>query len=287
MNQDVDPNKAAVKEYWESHPLGSLDIEAGLGSRKYFEAHDRLYSEECAFSCHLFEFLNHAGELVLDVGCGPGWLVRNYAKGGAKVVGIDLAESSVRLTRDSLDLFGLSGFLLVGDAENLPFAADTFGFVSCNGVLHHTPDTEAGFNEIFRVLKPGGRAIISLYYRNFLLRPAIFPFTRLILRLMGLNAPGRSALTSARSVDEFVRAYDGDMNPIGKAFDIQQVKDLCQRFDILGVEVHFFPRRFLPYPNLIPRWLYRLLDRWLGLMIYVQLGKPGKTKVKPGCSGCN
>lgn len=247
----------------------------------YFEAHDRLYVEECAFSRHLFEFSENVGKSVLDVGCGPGWLVRNYAGGGAKVVGIDLAESAVRLTSHSLDLFGLSGLLLVGDAENLPFADDTFDFVSCNGVLHHTPGTRVGFQEILRVLRPGGRAIISLYYRNFLLRPTVFPLARFALRLMGVSPPGRDALTSAGSVEDFARVYDGNLNPIGKIFNRKESEELCQGFEILNVEVHFFPRRFLPYPNLVPRWLHRLLDRWLGTMIYLQLRKPGE---EPGAS---
>jgi SAM-dependent methyltransferase len=266
--------KSAVKRYWEDHPLGSLDINVSSGSQEYFETHNRIYDEECIFSRHLFEFSENAEKLVLDIGCGPGWLVRNYAKGDAKIVGIDLTERAIRLTSESLNIFDLSAKLLVGDAERLPFAENTFDFISCNGVLHHTPDTEAGFRELFRVLKPKGRAIVSLYYRNFLLGPAIFPLTRFVLRLMGVNPSGRSKLTSSTSVEDFVSVYDGNLNPLGKAFDRQEVEILCQQFDLLNVEIHFFPRLFLPCPNLIPNWLYRWLDHRLGTMIYLQLHKP-------------
>jgi len=74
-------------------------------------------------------------------------------------------------------------------------------------------------------------------------------------------------------VEDFVRVYDGDLNPIGKVFDRKEAEELCWQFDLLNVEVHFFPRRFLPYPNLVPRWLHRSLDHWLGTMIYLQLQK--------------
>ena len=53
-----------------------------------------------------------------------------------------------------------------GDAEALPFADEFFDIVYSNGVLHHTNDTEKAVDEVFRVLKPGGRAVIMLYCKS-------------------------------------------------------------------------------------------------------------------------
>ena len=52
------------------------------------------------------------------------------------------------------------------DAENLEFADDSFDLVYSHGVLHHTPDTEGAVREIYRVLRPGGRAVVMLYHRD-------------------------------------------------------------------------------------------------------------------------
>src|SRR5207249_3693752 len=114
------PSKEEVRRYWQEHPLGSLDLQ-NVGSREYFEAHDQLVLDEIPFTMHLFEFDRHANERVLDIGCGPGWLVRNFARGGARVIGIDLTHAAVDLTRQSLRLFNLKAQLGVADAEKMPF----------------------------------------------------------------------------------------------------------------------------------------------------------------------
>ena len=56
--------------------------------------------------------------------------------------------------------------MLNADAEYLPFPDDRFDIVYSNGVLHHTPDTERAMAEAWRVLKPGGRAVIMLYCKS-------------------------------------------------------------------------------------------------------------------------
>lgn len=282
MNPAVDAPPANLKEtvrgYWESNPLGSLDL-ADVGTRAYFDGHDALYRNEIPFAMHLFEFDQHAGERVLDVGCGPGWLVRNFARGGARITAVDITATAASLAKRSLRLYGLRGETGVADAENLPFAEGTFDFATSNGVLHHTPDTRRGVEEIYRVLKPGSRAMISVYYRHPLLRKWTFPLTRIVLRVLALRAPGRSKLLSAKSVEEFVGAYDGDGNPLGKAYDFREFRDLLRGFEILSMEVHFFPRRFLPLGHLIPTWLLRILNRHFGTLIYATLRKPAHTNV--------
>ena len=69
----------------------------------------------------IYGFDRHAGQRVLDIGCGNGWPVENFARGGAEITGLDLTEAAVRLTRRRLALAGLSATLVVGNAEQLPF----------------------------------------------------------------------------------------------------------------------------------------------------------------------
>ena len=52
------------------------------------------------------------------------------------------------------------------DLHHLPYPDESFDVIVSNGVLHHTPDTQAAVTEVYRVLKPQGQAIIMLYCKN-------------------------------------------------------------------------------------------------------------------------
>ena len=62
-------------------------------------------------------------------------------------------------------LYGIPADLRLADAESLPFEDGTFDAVYTFGVIHHTPNTQKAVEEIHRVLKPGGRAIIGVYHK--------------------------------------------------------------------------------------------------------------------------
>jgi ubiquinone/menaquinone biosynthesis C-methylase UbiE len=103
---------------------------------------------------------------VLDVGCGQGIDLAEYAGAGARVTGIDLTPRHVELARRHVEAIGLAATVVRGDAERLPFDDASFDRVSSNGVLHHTPDIVAALREIRRVLRPGGETRITLYNRR-------------------------------------------------------------------------------------------------------------------------
>ena len=114
------------------------------------------------------EFKYHQGEDVLEVGCGIGTDLVEYAKYGAKVSGMDLGEDQVRITKLNFELHGLPySEMKVGNAEKLPFADNSFDLVFCFGVLHHTPNTKKAIEEIFRVLKPDGTVLAMMYARGW------------------------------------------------------------------------------------------------------------------------
>jgi len=261
-----------VRRYWDAKPLLSMELAAPLGSKEYLEAFDAIRLDLEQFCIHLWEFDRHRGEKVLDVGCGaPAFLVRQYARGGANVIGVDISPRSVEIARENVKIAGLEARVEVGNAEALDFPDDTFDFVTSAGVLHHTPDTERAVSEVYRVLKPGGRAVIALYYRNFLMRGAVWPMTRLALRLMLKRVPGRDRMVATGDVNEFVRMWDGDDNPVGKAYDKKALRRLFSRFRIEKIEPHVFHRRFLRIP-LGP--FHRLADRVGATLAYAVLAKP-------------
>lgn len=110
-----------------------------------------------------------AGKKVLEVGSGGGSHSALFANHGATVTAIDLTMDRARATAGKFELLAdraAGCHALQGDAENLPFSDSTFDIVYSNGVLHHSPDTEMAISEVFRVLRPGGRAIVMLYCKS-------------------------------------------------------------------------------------------------------------------------
>jgi 2-polyprenyl-3-methyl-5-hydroxy-6-metoxy-1,4-benzoquinol methylase len=277
QDEALKPSLGQVRRFWEANPLSTIESPFRAGTKEFFDWHEqvRQYDVE-PFAMHLYGFNRHQGERVLDVGCGIGWLCRHFARNDAQVTGVDITRRGLELTSQRVCQEGLDCDLVQASAELLPFETDSFDFVTCAGVLHHTPDALQGVREIHRVLRPGGRAMISLYHRNWLLSKSMWPLTRFLIRTCLGYVPGRSAFKGIRTADDFVRAYDGDANPLGKSYSRFEVVQLLSDFMVERMEVHYFPRRFLPVGGLLPRWMHRLLDRYCGLMVYAEVRKTGE-----------
>lgn len=159
-------HKAAAVEQWTADPCGANIAEGDPGLRSYFEDLVRGRSEYGPWMPAALGYAETKGMRVLDVGCGQGIDVYEYALAGADATGVDLTPRHVELARAHIAAMGLDAEFVEGDAESLPFADATFDRVSSNGVLHHTPDISAALREIRRVLVPGGEARVIVYNRN-------------------------------------------------------------------------------------------------------------------------
>jgi SAM-dependent methyltransferase len=106
-----------------------------------------------------------AGAVVLDAGCGMGRYVRVAAGAGARVVGLDLSEST-RAARQLTAEFADRVLILRGDLLRTPLADGSFDQIYSIGVLDHTPDPRRAFLALARLLKPGGRIAIWVYRKE-------------------------------------------------------------------------------------------------------------------------
>ena len=98
------------------------------------------------------------GCCVLDVGCGPGTVIRQLARGFAiDAVGVDSSPKMIEVARDEA---GRCGAFHVGRAEELPLEPCSFDGVLMRLVVHHL-ERPAAFAEMRRVLKPGGRLVVT------------------------------------------------------------------------------------------------------------------------------
>jgi len=103
------------------------------------------------------------GRVALDAGCGKGryaLFTAPHVKSLAALDGSDAVRSAVR----NLSIHP-NVTVVKGDLRRAPFAAGSFDFVYCLGVLHHLDDPRAGFLEIVRLLSPGGLLLIYVYSR--------------------------------------------------------------------------------------------------------------------------
>src|SRR5262245_3000812 len=160
------PEKQAAIEQWTADPCGPEELEGEPGSRPYFERLLRGRAEYGPWFAEALDYMGARGLRVLDVGCGQGIDVANYALNGAEATGVDLTPRHVELAQQHLEAMGLGAEVVQGDAEALPFDDASFDRVSSNGVLHHTPDMVAALREIRRVLRVGGEATVIVYNRR-------------------------------------------------------------------------------------------------------------------------
>jgi SAM-dependent methyltransferase len=272
--EKIDKSIAEVAEFWNRHPLFSGEARYSIGTPEWFREHETVYINDCFAGSEpdaIFSSGVAAAASVLDVGCGPGFWVRYFARRGFDVHGCDISDRAVELTKRSLEIFALKAQVRLGNAEALPYADASFDHVNCQGVIHHTPRPEEAIREFHRVLRPRGTACFSVYHRNFLLRSprALRLFAKLFGGLVKLRGRGRERLLASGEADEIVRMYDGADNPIGRAYTEEDLRRMTDGlFEVRDVGLFFFPARALPCR--IPRVLHRWLHRRFGLMIIVR-----------------
>ena len=112
-----------------------------------------------------------AGLHILEVACGRGGFARELGRAGARVTGCDFSHVAVRVgdrkLRAGNDHAAVT--FIQGDAQNLPFADDSFDLVISCETIEHLPDAPRGLREMLRVCRPGGRLLLTTpNYANFM-----------------------------------------------------------------------------------------------------------------------
>lgn len=105
------------------------------------------------------------GDTVLDLGSGAGndvFIAREIVGASGKVIGIDMTEEMVETARENNKKLGFNNVeFLYGEIENMLVTSDSIDVVVSNCVLNLVPDKKKSFDEIYRILKPGGHFSIS------------------------------------------------------------------------------------------------------------------------------
>ena len=100
-----------------------------------------------------------SGTRLLDVCTGPGMLAQAATKIGANVSCLDFSEEALTIARRNVP----GATFHQGDAQDLPFDENSFDSVVCGFGIIHVPDPRRAIEEMYRILKPGGRVAISVW----------------------------------------------------------------------------------------------------------------------------
>lgn len=162
---------------------------------------------------------------VLDVGCGPGQFTVMAAERlpEAELWGIDLAPTMIELARGHAAESEASGRLHfeVADVAALPFPDAHFDAVFSSGSIKHWPDPQAGLREMYRVLEPGGRALVG--EMNRLAPPRAVAAQRRRLRHWLFRLIYPRVFTKAMTPEEAHRVFAA--SPFGPPVDERMLLD--------------------------------------------------------------
>ena len=104
---------------------------------------------------------------ILEIGPGPGYLSIEIGKlGDFQITGLDISETMIEIARRNAQEAGADIVFKLGDASNMAFKDNTFDFIVSSGSLHNWKKPVKVFDEVYRVLKTNGEALIGDLRKN-------------------------------------------------------------------------------------------------------------------------
>ncbi|MFQ6113478.1 MAG: class I SAM-dependent methyltransferase [bacterium] len=240
-----DPLLEEIRDYWNEH-IHDLELaKHPVGTKGFFDDLDEYRFDKLRYLPELVDFNCYKGKNLLEVGCGVGIDLIRFARGGAMVTGVDLAERSIELAKKNFEHHGLTGHLLLGNGEDLDFEDNSFDVVYAHGVIQYTANDQAMVDELYRVVKPGGEVIMMVYNRLSWLN---FLSVTVGVALEHEDAPVLRKYT----IKEFMKLLER----------FSEVRIVPERFPVKtrlqkGAKAVFFNGMFVPLFNLIPRFITR------------------------------
>jgi ubiquinone/menaquinone biosynthesis C-methylase UbiE len=286
---------AEIRKFWNENPVGSNFIDYQKDKTFYTQYDDFRYRTEGHILQEL-DAIDFKGKKTLEIGLGQGADSMQLINRGAVYYGIDLTEESVRRVKERFHLFEKPyQEVTVANAEKIPYEDNSFDIVYSHGVIHHSPRIGAIVAEIHRVLKPGGQAVIMLYYkksfnyyisigllrRTGLMALTALPFLdRLVSKMTG-ESPERinrhkhhlknEGLSYFRMKNFLHRSTDGPDNVYSSVWSKRTAKQLFSAFHSFSTSVHFLnERHLLGLQHLMPAAFKRTLAHKYGWHLWIK-----------------
>ena len=264
-----DRYKDEVQKQWDNDPAGSHYVkDSSPNTIEWFrEVEAYRYDVYAPWMAETMEFARHAGHQLLEIGGGIGTDLSQFAKHGALTTDLDLSSGHLALAKENFKLRGLPGTFIHHDAERLPFADGTFDVVYSNGVIHHTPNTRGVVEEMRRVLKPGGQAIIMVYAENSL------HYWRNLVWAIGIKENALQVQSMGEVMSRSVeRSDNAAARPLVKVYTPDRLRHLFEGFE--GIEIVQRQMVAEEKPRLLTRVPLPTLGQWMGWNLIIKARKP-------------
>lgn len=248
-----------VREYWDRRPCNIRHSTRPIGTREYF---DEVEARKYFVEPHIrgfAQFERWKGKRVLEIGCGIGTDSINFARAGARVTLVDISEKSLELCRKRFEVFGLDARFYCGNAEQLStfVPVEQYDLIYSFGVIHHTPQPSAVFEELRQYCGPDTELRIMLYAK----------WSWKVAWIIATYGKGIFWRT-----DELVRTYsEAQMGcPVTHYYSYRGIRNLMSGFSVQQLSKdHIFPyviRKYVEYQYewvWYFRWIPRRAFHWL------------------------
>jgi ubiquinone/menaquinone biosynthesis C-methylase UbiE len=174
---------------------------------------------------------------ILDVGCGNGWIAKEFLPKGKTVVSLDISVTNPSIVKKLYS--NPKHFAVAADSFYLPFNDNSFDCVVASEIIEHVVDPAGFIKELFRVVKKGGRLIITTPYKEKIIYYLCVHCNQ--------KTPANAHLHS---------------------FDEQKLESLYSGKDLEGFKFEAFGNKFLIFLRthtlfqFFPFWLWKLKDKF-------------------------
>ncbi len=276
--------KLDIQDWWSQNPMtygsthGQTTFEDGtynIGTSDFFARIDtEFYSWNKPLHSHkpfdkLFPYEQYKNAKVLEVGCGLGTMLMNWAKNGAICTGVDLNPTSIAQSKRRFELLGLQADIQLEDANSLSFVNNTFDYAWSWGVLHHSPNIDKSIQELFRVIKPGAGYGIMLYNRSSLYQWYMTDYVE------GFLHNEKHFLSALELNSRYGDGHKEEGNPytwpVTKREGLQSLQPYSKdaRVRVLGTDLDCVGKLLFPgFSNRIPKFMIKSLARRLGWSLW-------------------
>lgn len=247
---EIDKSNAA---YW-NEPCGSTRLEylnvmaTDPDHPEMLAAFDRFFFDFYPYLDRHIPFSAVDGKSVLEVGLGMGSVSERLARSGALLTGLDIAAGPVGTVNKRLERAGLPGAARVGSILQAPFADESFDLVVSLGCLHHTGDLPRALQEVHRILKPGGLAVVMVYYAYSPKRWILWPRGTLRHLLASGGSPQTVVEASASERAGYDRATDGSAPPETVFTSKRQFRAYARAFNSVSITLENLDTDMLLFP---------------------------------------
>lgn len=278
MGQELSQSEIDKKnsKFWDELCGSQLAKQLGVtdNSPQSLKKFDDWYMEFYPYLYRHIPFNTLKGKKVLEIGLGYGTISQMMAAAGADYSGLDIAAGPVAMVNHRLGQNGLPGKAVQGSVLEAPFADQTFDQAVAIGCLHHTGNLQRALDEVWRVLKPGGRAMVMVYYAYSYRRWVYVPgptFRQFMADKFGIGSRS-SVITDKERAHYDASTKDGGGAPETAFTSGSEMQQLTKRWSKCTVHRENIGQEFV-FRTMPREVANRRAGPWVGLDIYCELIK--------------